>query len=347
MKTEISASDASESETRATEIQSSGTSGINLSEQLPDRLIPLAQALNRKDSESNTDSCRLFHGRGHCYPGLHYLTVDFFHPVVLATYFDLPDPADEPVLQVLLLNFARANQLSAVVIQRRYLPGAPSEVIDGQVPDSVYAQRTDCCNDSQRFHIQPGQHQNVGYFLDMEPGRLWLEQHAKGKRVLNLFAYTCAFSVVAHKAGAQGIVNVDMSRGALNQGRKNHHLNNLQPDNVQFLQENILKSWGRIRRKGPFDTLIIDPPSYQPGSFVARKDYVKVIKRLPQLLKPQGNILLCLNAPQLGVDFLAEMIGEHCPDCHYIERLPAHTDFPDQNPDQQLKLLHYRYLPPE
>ncbi len=136
-----------------------------------------------------------------------------------------------------------------------------------------------------------------------------------------------------------------MSSGALSQGRDNHRLNGLPIDRIRFLKENILKSWGRIRRPGPYDVAIIDPPSYQKGSFVAQSDYGKLVRRIPQLMNPQGDVLMCLNAPELGQDFVAQVVAQECPDCHFVARLIPSPDFPDENPDQQLKLLHYRYLP--
>ncbi len=289
------------------------------------------------------DSRRLFHGRGQCYPGFEQVTVDLFAPVVWVTFFK-PSfaPAqqqryEEDILRQ-LQTCIQQYPLSALMVQRRYLPQAPAELVWGEMPEVVFARRQQA-----RYGIQLGGKQNTGFFLDMEPGRQWLEARAEGKRVLNLFAYTCAFSVVAQMAGARSVVNVDMSRGALNQGRENHRLNDLPTDPIRFLQENILKSWGRIRRPGPYDIAIIDPPSFQKGSFVAEQDYRKLVRRLPELMVDGGEVLLCLNAPELGEDFLMALVAEECPGCELIERLTPSADFPDTDKHQQLKLLHFIY----
>ena len=165
---------------------------------------------------------------------------------------------------------------------------------------------------------------------------------AAGKKILNLFAYTCAFSVVAVAAGAEKVVNVDMSSSALNVGRANHQLNGLTKERTEYLAENIMKSWGRIKKRGPFDIVIIDPPSYQPGSFIAGKDYEKVIRRLPELLPKGGLVLACLNAPELSDEFLKSQFATQLPEAGFVERVAPHPDFPDINPEQQLKLLVYR-----
>lgn len=281
------------------------------------------------------DSYRIFHGRGRTYPGLEFITIDFFQPVILITFFAEPPP---PWLEELTASarplFDKVN--TVCLLQRRYQAGAPSEILWGELPSQVYAQRKNL-----KFLLHLAQQQNAGFFLDMEPGRQWLEQRAAGKRILNLFAYTCAFSVVAVAANAERVVNVDMSSAALNLGRTNHLLNGLDKARSEFLAENILKSWGRIKKRGPYDLVIIDPPSYQKGSFVAEKDYAKVLRRLPELMPSGGLILACLNAPELDVDFLKEQFTEYCASAQFVERLPAHADFPDVDPAQQLKLLIY------
>jgi 23S rRNA (cytosine1962-C5)-methyltransferase len=224
-----------------------------------------------------------------------------------------------------------------MVVQRRYLQGAPSEILWGQLPDSLFARRG-----KSLFHLHLVQQQNSGFFLDIEAGRAWLEQYAAGKRVLNLFAYTCAFSVVAITAGAEKVVNVDMSSAALNVGRSNHQLNNLPKNKSEYVAENILKSWSRVKKPGPYDLVIIDPPSYQKGSFIADKDYAKVIRRLPELMPDGGLVLACLNAPELSEGFLKAQFLEQCPQAEFIRRLAGHENFPDIDPDQQLKLLIYK-----
>jgi len=299
----------------------------------------LALALDELSAET-VDSRRVFHGRGQSYPGLGFLTIDLYDPVLSITLFEEAPDGWEAEFIDRLKGLMGSARLQAVLLQRRYLAGAPAEVIVGTLPERIFAQRGE-----QRFHLKLGQRQNSGFFLDMEPGRAWLAERSEGNRVLTLFSYTCAFSVVALGAGAELVVNADMSRGALSQGRENHRLNDLPAERVQYISGDILKSWGRIRRPGLYNVLIIDPPSYQPGSFVARKDYVKVARRMPQLLEPGAEVLACMNAPEMGVEYLKQVFVEVCPDCRFVERLSPSADFPDTDPERQLKLLVFRYSP--
>ena len=287
-------------------------------------------------THSKVDSFRLLHGRGRCFEGLEFVNVDFFQPVLLLVFYKEP-PANWLNEFAEYLQDKMCEGLSCVVAQRRDLVSAPSEVILGELPENVFARRGELL-----FNLHLNKQQNAGYFLDMEPGRQWIEKHAVDKRVLNLFAYTCAFSVVAIAAGAEKVVNVDMSSPALNLGRANHQLNHVPKEKSEFVAENILKSWSRVKKPGPYNLVIIDPPSYQKGSFIAEKDYAKVIRRLPELMPQGGLVLACLNAPELSDTFLKNNFSEYLPQAEFVERLPSHKDFPDLNPAQQLKLLVYK-----
>lgn len=317
-----------------------------MSPDLEPLISPLFAYLDqRQTSAEPLDSRRLFHGRGRCFPDLEFVCLDWYEPLLLLTlYAEPPEGWLAQVRQAIEPRLAPA--ISCLLVQRRYASGAPSECLwgqlpeRGQLPEQVYARLGEL-----RFELSFAQQQNCGFFLDMAPGRQWLTQQARGKRVLNLFAYTCALSVVAVAAGAERVVNVDMSSRALNWGRRNHQLNGLDKARSEFLAEDILKSWGRIKKRGPYDVVIFDPPSFQPGSFVATKDYAKLVRRIPELMPEGGQVLACLNAPELTTVFLRDLFASECPGAQLEERLTPSPDFSDINPEQQLKLLVFRYQP--
>ena len=167
--------------------------------------------------------------------------------------------------------------------------------------------------------------------------------------MLNLFAYSCAFSVAALQGGARDVVNIDMSPGALALGRRNHELNALPvighrgaQQGASFLAHDLFKSWGKLTRGGPYDLVIADPPSYQKGSFVATKDYARLMRRLPELLAPGGEALVCLNSPKLGPDWLQQQMAEQAPSLSFVRRLPNPSAFADADEARSLKVLVYR-----
>jgi 23S rRNA (cytosine1962-C5)-methyltransferase len=176
----------------------------------------------------------------------------------------------------------------------------------------------------------------------MKIGREYIKSIAKDKNILNLFSYTCAFSVVATSVNAKQIVNVDMSKGALSVGRENHRINNLNTNCVKFLPYNILKSWSRIKKFAPYDIIIIDPPSFQKGSFAATKDYAKIIKRLNELASEDCTILSCLNAPELDTKFVKDLFKEYASDFEFVKRLDNLDTFPSSNSEKTLKNMIFK-----
>ena len=302
------------------------------------------------------DTCRIFHGRGGLYAGCEQWTLDVYPPVFVLTSF--ATTTDEQLATVGAALQARWQQIAPPdqaqslnwVFQQRGQAARPQARSDtllmaGNVPDPHIV-----TEGPARFLVHMLRGQNHGMFLDMAEGRRWVREFAadfrqsegRGAKVLNLFAYTCAFSVAALQGGAAHVTNLDMARGALATGQQNHQLNGLAPQGASFLAHDLFNSWGKVTRGGPYDLVIADPPSYQKGSFVATKDYARLLRRLPDLLAPGGRALLCLNAPELPWAWLREQVDEHAPGLQLIERLAHPPAFADVDADRALKVGAYR-----
>jgi 23S rRNA (cytosine1962-C5)-methyltransferase len=207
-------------------------------------------------------------------------------------------------------------------------------VIVGELAEDLYV-----VENGMKIKLNLLSNRNSGYFADMKIGREFVRESAKDKKVLNLFSYTCAFSLAAKFGGAYQVINVDMSKGALKTGMQNHALNNLDPNGVSFLSYNILKSFSSLKRKGPYDLIIIDPPTFQRGSFEATKDYEKIIKKLPQIAADECTLLSCLNSPDLQSEFIIDMMREWAPSFNFSHRLENVAEFASANEDRSLKNL--------
>ena len=293
-----------------------------------------------------TDAQRIFHGRGGLHPGCEHLALDFYPPVWLLTSFEpLSDEALSQVDQALQARWAALARTDELcwVYQCRQSARTETRLMRGQVPEHHVV-----TEDGAQFRVHLMRGQNHGFFLDMAEGRRWVRQQMAHRqanampraKVLNLFAYTCAFSVVALQAGAKQVVNVDMSHGALTIGQQNHALNQL--SGGSFWGHDIFSTWGKITRTGPYDLVIVDPPSYQKGSFVATKDYARLMRRLPDLVMPGGHVMLCLNAPELGVDFLTAQMTELAPNLRFVQRVANPSVYADVSQDRSLKVLIYQ-----
>ncbi|MEV9615638.1 class I SAM-dependent methyltransferase [Aliarcobacter butzleri] len=274
---------------------------------------------------------RVFHGRGNFYEDFNYLTVDSLNEILFATFFE--ESSDENEIIKALKDIANAYNYKTFIVQKKYKKDELNEAIIGEIPPFYIVVENGLKYKINFFN------KNIGIFLDMKIGREYISSICKDKNVLNFFSYTCAFSVVAINAKAKQVVNVDMAKGALTTGRENHHLNNLDTKKVKFMPYDILKSWNRIKKEGPYDIIIIDPPSFQKGSFAATKDYEKIIKKLPELASENCIVLSCLNAPELDSDFIKQKFEEFAPTFKFEKRLENLKEFITNNEEKSLKNL--------
>lgn len=279
---------------------------------------------------------RLFHGRGRVFPGLEYLTIDWYPPLLLLTSYQ-PLPASLPEALWQLLEQAAPGRIKALVLQRRDLRPPTIELLHGSLPTQPLAREA-----GLSYPLRLDQGLNHGFFPDMARGRQWLRAHSRDRTILNLFAYTCSLSVAALAGGARQVVNLDMSKPALAIGRQAHRLNRLDLRRASFLGHDLFKSFARLEQLGPFDLVVIDPPAAQGKSFSAVRDWPRILRRLPGLLHPAGEILACVSAPELGRNFLERQFADHLPTAVLQTRLTAGDDFPEADPDKGWHLLHYR-----
>lgn len=278
---------------------------------------------------------RVFHGRGHMYEGLEHINLDWYPPVLLLTgYSEIAQLED---LQAALLAVDSHSQIKSLVYQLRSSKGATSEVLAGEAIDCTIV-----TENGVRYEVQPGVNQNAGLFLDMRPLRHWLKSYSKDKNVLNLFAYTCSLSVAALAGGARQVVSLDMSKPAIQWGTRNHELNQHELRRVRAMPHNLFKSWGRLQQFGRYDTIIIDPPTRQRGSFDAEKDYGAILKKLHKLVLPGADIIASLNSPYLGSDYLPNLMQRHQSNFRLVAEFPVSPEFVDRYPERALKLFHFK-----
>lgn len=156
---------------------------------------------------------------------------------------------------------------------------------------------------------------STGLFLDQRNNRRWVAQWCErratqmpgaGLKVLNTFAYTCAFSVAAATRGAI-TTNVDVSARYLDWGRRNLEINGLDPSKHHFAKFDTFEFFGYAQRKQlRFDLIILDPPSFSAGSkrkniatYSSLQHFGALIKQAAALLEPHGAIFASTNTQEL------------------------------------------------
>lgn len=298
-------------------------------------ILKLQEILKNKNSDTTIEFKRLFHGRGGLYDGLRHITIDSIDKVLSVALF-FKEPNEDEII-TMLLEFVKSSQYQTLVIQRRYLKQSPSEVIFGTLPTNIFA-----IENGMKFKLNLLTNQNSLFFADMKNARAFVRENSKDKNVLNLFSYTCSFSVAAKIGGAKSVVNVDMSKASLSIGKANHSLNSVDTKGVSFLPYNILKSFSGIKKYAPFDLVIIDPPSYQKGSFDAKKDYIKVVNRLDDLASKDAIIVASLNDPYLSSEFLESIFDKS--KFELINQIDNLIEFQGLDNNKALKVLLFKKI---
>ncbi|MCP3103797.1 class I SAM-dependent methyltransferase [Myxococcus sp. K15C18031901] len=145
-----------------------------------------------------------------------------------------------------------------------------------------------------KFWVNLGDYLDTGLFMDHRLTRARVREEAKGKRFLNLFAYTGAFTVYAAAGGARSTVTVDLSNTYLDWAEDNLDLNGLADARHELIRADA-KAWVEAQAGGPerFDLIVCDPPSFSTskkmtGSFNVQRDHVRLLDALRTLLTPGG-----------------------------------------------------------
>lgn len=239
---------------------------------------------------------RLIHGGGDSLPGF---TCDVLgRAAVVYVYAEAMRGLGAQLAEA-IVGFAKLD--GAVVKVRRR--GGASEVeqdVVGRVPEHLVVTEHDV-----PYEIHPLAGLNVGLFTDMREHRLGLRRYVAGRRVLNLFSYTGAHSVVSARAGAASVTSVDTSAGVQAWAQGNFGRSNLDPkdprwrfetgDAARFLER-------AARDKERYDVVLIDPPSASTAgkSWAIGRDYPELIARAAAVIARDGVLWLASNAYELG-----------------------------------------------
>lgn len=150
-----------------------------------------------------------------------------------------------------------------------------------------------------KFEARCDQGLSPGLFLDQRSQRKWVLENSKDKKVLNLFAYTCGFSVAAAVGGAAQVTSVDTSKNFIEWGKGNFQLNKVDPLQHEFFVSDVGFFLDRaLAKQRKFDLIILDPPSFgrsKEGVFKIQKDLPKILAQCEASLAPKGQILVSCN----------------------------------------------------
>lgn len=152
-----------------------------------------------------------------------------------------------------------------------------------------------------RFRVNLGDYLDTGLFMDHRDTRARVRSEARGKRVLNLFAYTGAFSVYAAAGGAASTTSVDISNTYCDWAQENLALNGLWDDRQEIIRADVLRWMEQAAAEGrTFELIVLDPPSFSTSkkmerSFNVQRDQLKLLAQARALLAPGGVLYFSTN----------------------------------------------------
>ena len=266
-----------------------------------------------------TDTFRLVNEAG---DGLPALAVDVYGEHAVVQLYEgsggdeaAPDPWSAPERRARVLDAVHALGFLGVYLKVRPRQAnllvdtrrddlAPRAPVRGEpAPDPLVVHE-----EGLPLSVSLGDGLSTGVFLDQRRNRRRVRELSGGKSVLNLFSYTCAFTVAAAQGGALATTSVDAAMVALERGRQNLQAAGLldppaaPPGTAsahRFVAEDVFAWLARAANKDErFDLVICDPPSYSKTKkrrFVAATDYPELAARVLALLRPHGALLACTN----------------------------------------------------
>lgn len=146
----------------------------------------------------------------------------------------------------------------------------------------------------------------TGIFLDQHEVRdALINELGLGKRVLNMFSYTAAFSLAAAMGGAIETTSVDLAKRSRELSQAHFEANGLDVTNHHFVVMDVFEYFKYAKRKNlTFDLIVIDPPSFARNKkqiFSVAKDYHRLISQALEVLSDDGTIIASTNAANLTV----------------------------------------------
>lgn len=245
--------------------------------ELVSRRVEEALALRESVSNPDTDSYRLLYGEGDFLPGI---TVDRYgRYAALRTYAESVKTLVPEVVRAL-----GPLKLRGVVTKN----AAGLEALWGELPPPELTVR----EDGLKLLANLYSGQKTGLFLDHRDNRRTLERYSAGKRVLNLFSYTGAFSLYAARGGARHVTSVDVAPAATEDAKRNFALNGFGPDAHTFISADVFTLLADYTARGErFDVVVLDPPSLaknKSSRHAALRAYGKLNAQALRCLAPGG-----------------------------------------------------------
>lgn len=279
-----------------------------------------------------TTAYRVVHSEGDALPGV---TVDRYGDFLVVHLYS---QALEPLRDALYDALEAVWKPRGIYEQRRYKPQTgegprePASLARGEVaPVEIEVEEG-----GVKFVVDVTAPLGTGLFLDLRDGRAAVAARAAGRRLLNLFSYTGAFSVWGAKAGAREIVSVDLAPKAHARARRNLSVNALAESGHEFIAGDAFKVLAKMaERQRQFDLIVLDPPSFAQAKgrvFSVQKDYRELVEGCLAVAAPGALLAAVSNTLKISAEEIDRAIGDAAArsrrQVRVVERRGLPVDFP-------------------
>jgi 23S rRNA (cytosine1962-C5)-methyltransferase len=234
-----------------------------------------------------TNAYRLINAEGDFLPGL---VADLYNDVLVLQVGTLGMEKLKPLILEILVEKLKPRG----VYEKSLLPSRREEGMK-DYEAALYgepAEKVRILEEGLPFLVNITEAQKTGFYLDQREMRKLVREHAAGRKVLNAFAYTGAFSVYALKGGAVRADLVESSESAVALARENFALNGLSQETNSFINADVFEF---LRKPDlDYDFIILDPPAFakRKSDVIAACRGYKDINRLAiQKVRPEGLVL--------------------------------------------------------
>ena len=257
-------------------------------------------------SDESTTAFRLINGEG---DGLGGITVDYYDGYLVVSWYN------ETIYHFrkkLTDSLQKLLHPKGIVEKIRFTSDLPeSNWVSGSKPEEPLLVKENGVN--YATYLDEGY--MTGIFLDQKEvrGRL-IEGVALGKRVLNMFSYTGAFSVAAAFGGALETTSVDLAQRSRGKTEEQFAVNGISLDQQRIVVMDTFEYFRYAARKElTYDLIVLDPPSFarnKKKTFSVLKDYGRLIEGSLDILSAEGTIIASTNASNFTIEKFQAAIEE-------------------------------------
>ena len=275
--------------------------------------------LRERVPAERTGAYRLIFGEGDGLPGL---TVDLYGQyAVVATYSEgveglkgwlveaLQEVVDPPLKGILQRTRKRGEAADTLGREPEEETGKLQALWGRLPPRELVVEEY-----GLKFKANLFEGQKTGLFLDHRENRRFLQDWSAGRRVLNCFSYTGAFSVYAARGGASEVVSCDIAPQATATAVENFRLNGFDPAQYEFLSEDCFELLARYGQEGRrFDLIILDPPAFAHSKkqlYSALRGYTRLNRLALALIEPGGLLASASCTSYVSPDMFRDMLAQ-------------------------------------